>query len=352
MKSEMFQIIDQEGHATTSMLPDLEDTVLQKLYSLMLTTRMADDKSIKLQRQGRMGTLAPSLGHEACQVGSAWALEKEDWFFPYFRDLGSFLTLGFPLENYYIYWMGNEKGMAIPEGLNIFPISVPVASQIPQAVGVAMAAKIKGQSLAVLCTFGDGATSQGDFHEALNFAGVYKTANVFVCYNNQYAISLPRKKQTASPTLAQKAEAYGFPGILVDGNDVLAMYTQVDQALKRARNGEGPTLIEAYTYRLSNHTTSDDAGKYRSEQELRSWENRDPLQRFRRYLEDIKLWDPKFEEKAQAQARAFIDAAVQAAENMPPPSLEEIFSYTYASLPPHLKEQLDGMRKFQKGAAS
>ncbi len=348
----MFQIIDPKGRPTTSPLPDLKAAALKKIYALMMTTRLADDKSFKLQRQGRMGTFAPNLGHEACQVGSAWAMNKKDWFFPYFRDLGSFLTLGFPLENYFAYWMGNEKGMAIPENLNIFPISVPVASQIPQAVGVAMAAKIKRQSHAVLCTFGDGATSQGDFHEALNFAGVYKTANVFVCYNNQYAISLPRKKQTASHTLAQKAEAYGFPGILVDGNDVLAMYTQVDQALKRARNGDGPTLIEAYTYRLSNHTTSDDAGKYRSEKETRSWENRDPVKRFRQYLEDIKLWDPKFEAKVQAQAQAFIDAAVLAAENLPPPSLEEIFSYTYASLPPHLKEQLDGMREFQKGIAS
>jgi pyruvate dehydrogenase E1 component alpha subunit len=347
VKSEMFQIIDPKGRPTTSKLPDLKAAALKKIYALMMTTRLADDKSIKLQRQGRMGTLAPSLGHEASQVGAAWALEKEDWFFPYFRDLGSFLTRGFPLENYYAYWMGNEKGMAIPESQNIFPLSVPVASQIPHAVGAAMAAKLKGRAHAVLCTFGDGATSQGDFHEALNFAGVYQTANVFVCYNNQYAISLPREKQTASATLAQKAEAYGFPGVLVDGNDVLAMYVQVDMALTKARKGGGPTLIEAYTYRLSNHTTSDDAGKYRSEKETRSWEDRDPLKRFRRFLEDKKLWNPGFEEKVRAEAEVFIDAAVQAAENLPPPTMKELFSYTYATLPPHLKEQLEAMRAFQ-----
>jgi pyruvate dehydrogenase E1 component alpha subunit len=344
----MFQLIDPEGRPGSIPLPDLSADALQRMYSLMLTTRLADDKAFKLQRQGRMGTFAPSLGHEACQVGTALALGKDDWFFPYFRDLGSYITLGFPLENYFVYWMGNEKGSEIPEDLNIFPLAVPVASQIPQAVGAAMAAQRRGHGNAVVCTLGDGATSQGDFHEGLNFAGVFKTPNVFVCYNNQYAISTPREKQTASATLAQKSEAYGFEGMQVDGNDVLAMYTKVDEALKKARAGGGPTLIEAVTYRLSNHTTSDDAGKYRTEDETREWEVRDPLKRFRAFLEGAGHWDPEFEQKVQAEADALIEKAVKAAEAMDPPSLEDMFIHTYASMPPSLIEQLEELREFHQ----
>ncbi|NOR15104.1 MAG: pyruvate dehydrogenase (acetyl-transferring) E1 component subunit alpha [Candidatus Aminicenantes bacterium] len=344
----MFQIIDKEGQLGKQPAPELSPEELEKIFRFMLTTRLADDKAFKLQRQGRMGTFAPSLGHEACQVGAAFALEKEDWFFPYFRDLGSYITLGFPLKNYFIYWMGNEKGMEIPAEMNIFPLCVPVASQIPHAVGAAMAAKIKGRKAAVLCTFSDGATSQGDFHEALNFAGVYRTANVFVCYNNQYAISLPRDKQTASSTLAQKAEAYGFPGLLVDGNDVLAMYKSVKEALLNARNGGGPTLIEAYTYRLSNHTTSDDASKYRTAEEAQEWEDKDPLKRFRIYLNNKGIHNPKWEEKIQQGAEAFIEKAVKAAEDTPPPTIEELFTYTYKTLPPDLAEQLEELKTYLK----
>ena len=344
----MFQIIDKEGQLGKQPAPKLSTKDLQKIFRFMLTTRLADDKAFKLQRQGRMGTFAPSLGHEACQVGAAMALEKEDWFFPYFRDLGSYITLGFPLENYYIYWMGNEKGMKIPKGMNIFPMSIPVASQIPHAVGAAMAAKIKGHKAAVLCTFSDGATSQGDFHEALNFAGVYRTANVFVCYNNQYAISLPRDKQTASPTLAQKAEAYGFSGLLVDGNDVLAMYKTVKDALQKARNGGGPTLIEAYTYRLSNHTTSDDASKYRTAEEAQDWEEKDPLKRFRIYLKNRGIHTPQWEEEIQRDAEVFIEEAVKAAEDTSPPTIEELFTHTYKTLPPDLEEQLEELKTYLK----
>jgi len=344
----IYQLIDPEGRPSSSYLPDLSADTLRRIYTLMLTTRLADDKAFKLQRQGRMGTFAPSLGHEACQVGTALALEKGDWFFPYFRDLGSYITLRYPLKNYYVYWMGNEKGSEIPAGLNIFPLSVPVASQIPQAVGVAMAMQRRGHGNAVVCTLGDGATSQGDFHEGLNFAGVFKTPNVFVCYNNQYAISMPRKKQTASATLAQKAEAYGFEGIQVDGNDVLAMYTKVGDALKKARSGGGPTLIEAVTYRLSNHTTSDDAGKYRTEDEAREWEGRDPLKRFQVFLAGAGLWDEAFEQRVRAEVETLIEEAIKAAEAMDPPSLEEMFTHTYSSMPPHLSEQLAEMRELHR----
>ena len=237
MMNGPFQVLAEDGRVRPELEPGLSSDGLRKLYSLMATTRAADLKALKLQRQGRMGTFAPSLGHEACQVGSAFALEPKDWAFPYFRDLGAFLTLGLPLKNYYLYWMGNEEGMRIPAGLNIFTIAVPVGSQIPHAVGCGMALKYRKEQAAALVYFGDGATSEGDFNEALNFAGVFQTPNVFVCINNQYAISTPVRRQTAAPTIAQKASAYGFEGVRADGNDVLGML-----ALTR----KGVTREEAY----------------------------------------------------------------------------------------------------------
>ena len=288
-----------------------------------------------------MGTYAPSRGHEACQIGSAFALGKGDWLFPYFRDLGMYITLGYPLALYYHFWMGHEAGLRTPEGLNIFPLAIPVASQIPHAVGAGMAANIRKLSLAVVTTFGDGATSEGDFHEALNYAGVFKTPNVFICYDNQFAISVPRSRQTASATIAQKAVAYGFPGVLVDGNDVLAVYAAVREAVGRARTGGGPTLIEAFTYRLADHTTSDDAAKYRDAEDVADWEKKDPIGRFQAYLKVRGLWDEAFEKSVQESAAATVEKAVAEAEAMPPASLEDLFAYTYASMPPDLKEQLD-----------
>ncbi len=348
LKEEMFQILDEKGQIESSLEPALSDEELKKIYVFMVVSRRADLKAFVLQRQGRMGTFAPSLGHEACQVGSAFPLKKSDWIFPYFRDLGTYVTLGLPLKNYYLYWMGNEEGMRIPDDLNIFTIAVPVATQLPQAVGAGMAAKIKKDKIGVLSTFSDGATSEGDFHEALNFAGVYKTPNVFVCYNNQYAISMPRAKQTASKTLAQKAIAYGFDGVLVDGNDILAMYTATKEALEKARAGEGPTLIEAYTYRMSNHTTADDASKYRSEEEVKKWEKRDPIERFRIYLKNKGIWNESFERKVQEEAEATVNRAVEEAEKTPLPRIEEIFIYTYKNMTPNLKEQLEELKVYLK----
>jgi len=348
LKGEMFQILDEKGQIESVLEPALSDEELKKIYTLMVVSRQTDLKAFILQRQGRMGTYAPSLGHEACQVGSAFPLKKSDWVFPYFRDLGMYITLGFPLKNYYLYWIGNEEGMRIPDDLNIFTIAIPVATQLPQAVGAGMAAKIKKDKISVLCTFSDGATSEGDFHEALNFAGVYKTPNVFVCYNNQYAISLPRAKQTASKTLAQKAIAYGFDGVLVDGNDILAMYAATKEALEKARAGEGPTLIEAYTYRMTNHTTSDDASKYRSEEEVKKWEKRDPIERFRIYLKNKGIWNESFNREVQKEAEATVNSAVEEAEKTPLPSIEEIFIYTYKNMTPNLKEQLEELKVYLK----
>jgi pyruvate dehydrogenase E1 component alpha subunit len=349
LKGEMFQVLDEQARMRIDLEPKISDADLQKLYSLMITTRVADTKALKLQRQGRLGTYAPSRGQEACQVGAAFALTKEDWLFPYFRDLGMYIVMGYPLKTFYLYWMGNEEGMRTPSDLNIFPLAIPVASQLPQSVGAGMAANIRNARLAVVCTFGDGATSEGDFHEAMNFAGVFKTPNVFICYNNQYAISLPRKRQTASATIAQKAVAYGFSGVLVDGNDVLAMYAAVREAVDKAKNGNGPTLIEAYTYRLADHTTSDDASKYRKAEEIKEWEKKDPIERFRAYLGNRGLWDEAFERSVQDAASALVETAVEDAERVPPPQPEDLFRFTYKSGPKKLSDQLDDLRAFIKG---
>ena len=349
LKEEMFQILDKDGNVVKEEFePKLTDEELKKIYKYMVLTRVADDKAFKLQRQGRMGTYAQSKGQEATQIGIAQAMEKEDWFFPYFRDLGIQLMRGWPLNDFYLYWIGNERGQRLPDDVNNFTISVPVGTQIPHAVGAAWAAKIKGDKIAVLTTFGDGGTSEGDFHEGLNFAGVFQLPIVFVCQNNQYAISVPRKKQSASKTLAQKAIAYGFDGILVDGNDVLAVYVVVKEALDKARNGGEPTLIESYTYRMTDHTTSDDASRYRSEEEIKEWEEKDPIKRFKLYLKNKGIWDEKFEEEVQKEVTELVDKAVKDAEAVPIPEPEEIFKYNYAEMPWNLEEQLEDLKKFLK----
>jgi len=348
-KGEMLRVLDETGTADKDLEPRLPAGDLKKIYALMVTTRTADIKAFKLQRQGRMGTYAPSRGHEACQIGSAISLTKDDWFFPYFRDLGMYLTLGYPLSTYYLYWMGNEAGLRTPDGLNIFPLAIPVASQIPQAVGAGMAANIRKLRLAVVCSFGDGATSEGDFHEGMNFAGVFKTPNVFVCYDNQWAISVPRSRQTAAATLAQKAAAYGFPGVLVDGNDVLAVYAAVREAVERARGGGGSTLIEALTYRLSDHTTSDDALKYRRKEAVAEWEMKDPIARFKAYLAKKGLWDEAFEKNVQETAADMVEKAVAEAEAAPPPSVEDLFTSTYGSMTANLEEQLEEAKAAKEG---
>jgi pyruvate dehydrogenase E1 component alpha subunit len=347
----MLQILNEEGKVRPGAEPPLGEEDLRKVYRLMVLTRTADGKALKLQRQGRMGTYASSLGHEASQIGTAFPLRPEDYFFPYFRDLGTYLTLGYPLASYYHYWMGNEAGLRTPDGLNIFSLAIPVASQIPQSVGAAMAAQRLKRKNAVVCTFGDGATSEGDFHEGLNFAGVFHTPNVFVCYNNQWAISTPRSRQTASETIAQKASAYGFPGVQVDGNDILAVYAAVSQALARARAGEGPTLIEAVTYRMGHHTTSDDATRYRPEDDLKVWEPRDPLRRFQIYLRDNGWWDEAFEKAAQDAATEAVEKAVAEAESRPPATPDDIFAFTYKVMPPALGEQLTELKRSLAGEA-
>jgi pyruvate dehydrogenase E1 component alpha subunit len=297
-----------------------------------------------LQRQGRFGTYAPIWGQEACQVGSTYPLQKGDWVFPAFREIGATLMMGVSLKSFYLYWMGNEIGSRSPEGINVMPVSVPVGSQTLHAVGAAWAAKIKGDKIVTIAYFGDGATSKGDFHEAMNFAGVFKTPTIFFCQNNQFAISVPRSLQTASKTIAQKAIAYGFDGIQVDGNDLFAVIMATKEAVEKARSGAGPTLIEGVTYRFGPHTTADDPTKYRKEEEIEPWKPLDPLVRLRLYLKGRGLWNEEVETRITEEAQKEIDQTVKEAEAVPTPEVEEIFKYVFAEMTPPLKEQLEYLK--------
>ncbi len=338
-------ILDKDGKVDTELMPDIDDETLVEAYKAMLLTRTADDKAVKLQRQGRLGAYPPVVGQEASQIGPAMALGDEDWLVWAFREMGALLWKGVPLWRQYLYWMGNEEGNNVPSELNVTPTAVPVASQLPHAVGISHSFRLKEEGRVVMAFFGDGATSEGDFHEAMNLAGVLSTPTVFLCQNNQYAISLKRKRQTAASTIAQKAHAYGFPGIQVDGNDLFALYAAAREAVERAREGEGPTLIESYTYRIGDHTTSDDATRYRSQEEIEKWKERDPIDRLRKYLAEKGLWDDAKEEEAQERAREQVEEAVKEAESFPEPSVDDIFEYVYSSVPKSLKEQADRLKE-------
>jgi pyruvate dehydrogenase E1 component alpha subunit len=345
LKGEMLQILDKDGKVRKDLEPKIEDGRLLLAYKTMVLTRLADEKAVRLQRQGRLGAYPPTKGQEGSQIGPAMALGSDDWIVWAFRELGALLLKGVPLWRIYLYWMGNEEGSHFDPSLRTTPSSVPVGSQVPHAAGIAYAAQYRGEKNVVMCYFGDGATSEGDFHEGLNFAGVFKLPAVFICQNNQYAISVPRKQQTAAPTLAQKAVAYGIPGIQVDGNDVLALYAAAKEATERARRGEGPTLIESYTYRMGDHTTSDDASRYRVEKEVAYWSERDPISRFRIYLQGRGLWDDPKEAAWQAEASRQVEEAVKQAESFPAPTLADVFIHTYATMPSDLKLQLESLGK-------
>lgn len=337
---DILNILDENGKVDQKLLPKLENHELKNLFENMLLTRIVDDRILKLQREGRCGTYASSLGQEASQVGSAFALKDEDWMFPSFREAGSFVVRKFPIANFILYWMGDERGMKIPENSNNFMVCIPVSTQLLHAAGAAFAMKQKKEQKVVLAYVGDGGTSEGDFHEAMNFAGVFSLPLVIVCQNNHYAISMPVEKQTAAKTLAQKAIAYGFEGIRVDGNDVLAVYAATKAAIDKARSGKGPTFIECFTYRLSDHTTSDDATRYRSHEELEKWKRKDPIDRMRKYLQSKGLWTQQYEDGLMKDSQESAEQAIKEAESKPEQAIDDIFTHTYAQMPSKLQEQL------------
>jgi len=342
---EYLQILNEDGNCDIKLMPSLNKKQIKKMYEYMVLTRVFDDKALKLQRQGRLGTYAPTRGQEASQIGSAFAIKNEDMVFPAFRENGVYLVRGMPMELLFQFWAGDERGMNIPKNVNMFPVAITVGAQPLHAVGYSMAFKYKKNKAAAITYFGDGATSEGDFHEAMNFAGVFNAPCIFICQNNQYAISVPVEEQTASKTLAQKAIAYGFDGIKVDGNDVFAVYKATYDALKKARTGKGPTLIECYTYRIGDHTTSDDAKKYRKESEVKKWELKDPILRLKKYMEKMKMFSEKYENEIRKTSEDQVEKALAKAESVPKLKPEEIFDYTYSSLTQELIEQREQIKQ-------
>lgn len=341
---ERLSILTAQGEIDTELLPSLSESELLNLYELLQLTRLADGRALSLQREGRLGTFPSSLGQEAAQVGSGFAINKQDWVFPSFREIGVFLSLGYPLSRYYRYWLGDERGLITPEDLNIFPINIAVGTHLLHAAGVALAARYRREPVVSVAFLGDGGTSKGDFHEALNMAGVYNLPLVAICQNNQWAISVSRQSQTASATLAQKAVGYGITGIQVDGNDVLAVYQATQEALQRARSGGGPTFIECETYRMSDHTTADDARRYRDNADLELWRAKDPLLRMRRFLESKGIWSDSEQNQLDETLNRQLDQAVTEAEAMEPPKPEEMFQFTCQQLSSRQQEQLKECR--------
>ena len=346
LKNQMVQILDPDGNHKEELLPkEMTDEVVKDLYKQMAFYRMCDTRMHKMQRTGRMGTFAPASGQEAAQLGSEFAIKKTDWVVPAFRELVAMCAHGVPAEIFFLFWRGNEAGGSYPADVKVMPPSIPVGSQMVHAVGLSLASKLRNEKDIAVTYFGDGATSEGDFHEAMNFAGVFKTPTIFICQNNQYAISVPRGRQTASETIAQKAIAYGFPGVLVDGNDLFAMYAVTKEAAERARKGEGPTLIEAYTYRLNDHTTSDDSTKYRTKEEVDSWRPRDPLLRLQKYLSKKGIWTEKYEAALQEDLLKRVDEITEKVEATADQTVDSMFDYMFAETTQELEEQKAYLKK-------
>jgi len=340
-ETRYLQVINEKGDPDEPLMPPLEEADLKRFFEAILLARTFNSRALSLQREGRIGTYASIWGQEASQVGSAMALADGDWIFPSFRESGVLAAKGYPLWMLYRYWMGDERGMSAPEGLNIFPMSVPVGTQIPHATGAAWAMKLKGHKNVAAVYFGDGGSSKGDFHEGLNFAGVFKVPCVFLCQNNQWAISVPRSSQTAAKTIAQKGFAYGMEALQVDGNDVVAVYKATKEAAERARSGGGPTLIECFTYRLDDHTTADDSSRYRSNDEVEGWKGKEPLIRLRLYMEKKGWWSKEYEEAAEKKAVETVDAEIKKAESYPAPDPADMIRHTYKELTPLQKKELE-----------
>lgn len=329
-------------------VPPIPPADLIRLYRLMILNRLLDERMTILQRQGRIGFYVGSMGEEAAIISSAFALREQDWIFPCYREVGAALVRGFSITEVANHLFANAedsvKGRQMPchyasRQLRFCSVSSPVSTQIPHATGLGLAARIRGKKDVALVYFGDGATSAGDFHAGLNLAGVFRTPTVFFCRNNQWAISLPLEQQTATKTLAIKAEGYGFEGVRVDGNDIFAVYTATRAAAEKARCGEGPTLIEALTYRLGAHSTSDDPRGYREEQEVEAWKQKDPLVRFRAYLLAGGHWSDREDIRLKEEFSEEIQSAVKKAEKIAPPPPETLFEDVFDTVPWHLQEQ-------------
>jgi pyruvate dehydrogenase E1 component alpha subunit len=346
LHDDMVTVIDNEGSVVGSgWEQQLSDEEVVDALKQMLFARQTDLMTVSYQRQGRMFTYPPNLGQEAIQVATGMLLRDDDWLVPAFRELGTWLAKGVTVKELFLFWRGHEEASRFENAPNTLPVAVPVASQMPHAPGIGFAVK-RNNTDQIVCAFvGDGGTSEGDFHEGMNFAGVWQVPVVFVVQNNQFAISVPSHSQTASRNLAAKGLAYGMPGIQVDGNDFLASYDVVKEAFEHARAGKGPVLIEAVTYRKGAHTTSDDPSRYRTKEEEGEWEKRDPINRLRAYLEAKDAWsvdeDQLLEEYKKEIDRQFVEA-----ENYGPYELEDVFRWHYEEMPDELRRQKVAYERF------
>ena len=347
VKNKIFRIIDNNGKIINpEWMPELSDEQVLQAYKDMLFARTADMMAVSYQRQGRMYTYPPNYGQEVIPRATAMVMREDDWVTPAFRELGLWLAKGIPLRDIFLNFMGNEHGTAFKSAKNVIPIAVPIASQLTHAAGLGYAMKYQKKTDIVYGFVGDGGTSEGDFHEALNFAGVWKAPVVFIVQNNQFAISVPFRMQTASQGIAIKSVAYGIEGIQVDGNDLFAMYQAVKAASDHAREGKGPVLIEAVTYRKGAHTTSDDPTKYRTKEEEEEWDKTDPMKRLKAYLQSKKLWDDKEMTKLEEQYKKEVDRQFSEAENFTPYALDDVFDYMYVDMPDDLINQKMEYKKF------
>lgn len=343
-KFEMFQILNEEGEIVNKDAePKLADDQLIELMSRMVYTRILDQRSISLNRQGRLGFYAPTAGQEASQLASHFALEKEDFILPGYRDVPQMIYHGLPLSMAFLWSRGHFHGNRIPEGVNVFPPQIIIGAQYIQAAGVALGFQKRGTKAVAMTYTGDGGTSQGDFYEGINFAGAFNSPAIFIIQNNQFAISTPRSVQTAAKTLAQKGVAAGIPSIRVDGMDALAVYAVTKEARERAINGEGPTLIETHCYRYGPHTMAgDDPTRYRTSETDSEWEKRDPLIRFRKYLEAKGIWNEEKENEIIEKAKEDIKEAIKVADAAPKQKVSDFITImNRGELPSNLQEQLD-----------
>jgi pyruvate dehydrogenase E1 component alpha subunit len=344
---KIFRIIDDDGKVINKeWKPDLSDEYLLDAYKFMQFARMVDVMAVSYQRQGRMYTYPPNLGQEAIAAAAGFQMNKEDWLVPAFREVGAWLKKGARPRDIFLYFGGHEDGSRFSGAPNFMPSSVPIASQLQHAAGIGYALNYNKEKAVVFAFVGDGGTSQGDFHEALNFAAVWKAPVIFIVQNNQYAISLPVAKQTVSINLAVKSVAYGIKGIKVDGNDFLAMSRVISEAKQYALDGNGPVLIEGLTYRKGAHTTSDDPTLYRTSEEEKEWDLKDPIKRLGMYLESKKMWNPKDEEAMLDEYRKEVEKEFDVYENYPPYPVDDVFDYQYEDMPEDLKQQKIDYEKF------
>ncbi|KML39709.1 pyruvate dehydrogenase (acetyl-transferring) E1 component subunit alpha [Cytobacillus firmus] len=340
---QTLQILNEEGKVVNdSAMPDLSDEQLQELMRRMVYTRILDQRSISLNRQGRLGFYAPTAGQEASQLASHFALEKEDFILPGYRDVPQIIWHGLPLYQAFLWSRGHFEGGNIPEGVNVISPQIIIGAQYIQTAGVALGMKKRGEKKVAITYTGDGGASQGDFYEGINFAGAFKAPAIFIVQNNRFAISTPVEKQSAAKTIAQKAVAAGIPGIQVDGMDPLAVYAAVREARERALNGEGPTLIETLTYRYGPHTMAgDDPTRYRTSDLDNEWEKKDPLVRFRKFLEDKGIWNEDMENEVIEQAKEDIKEAIKKADDTPKQKVTDLMNIMYEEMPYNLKEQYE-----------